>query len=900
MRSTYKLFSLTACVALLISISTLTLTGCRDNNIPVSVPSLPSSSSVPSVSSSSSAPASVSSDTTASEVSSSSKPASSSSGSGGKSGSGSGSYAYDGRTYLKAVTDSKKETLKSVKITASGVYLSNKTITGDLIIDKGVADGKVTLENVTVGKTIYVYGGGENSIYLKSVKAAKLISASTVSRPRIVAQYATNIDKTEIRYDTLLEYDGLNYNAKGFNKIETVKTSQFLTVLKLFNIGTTSLVINDDTNLFLKGSSSVSYLTANSPAYIEGAGAIGTLECNSKNITVDYSPGYITSKSGVGYYTPNVINDSGSSSSSGGSTGTLGTPYLNGSITNVYWSQVSGAELGYELRINLKGSTTYTTLYFSPTETRSLDLQNFLTTYGAPAGYYQVRVKVYATASANESAFSNVLTFYFNGSTTSPTISGLTLSGTDRTKYLLSWTSTNASSYNVTITNSSNVVKLNKEITNPATMQTDLRADMGTNFVAGSYTVRVTAKTMFEQSYLSTGFTVTAAAAPSNFVYNETTKMVSWSGSASASYQVTIKGTTSTVSGTQFNLNDTAYPIGATYSLSVKRLGATGNELDSAVATYSVTKQGPAALPAPTGVTLTRGETSKLSLKWNKAADATNYIVTLYKDSVAVPGQSFSLGDVNTYTFSYTAAAGSYTATVRAHAVDHTDSAPASSNILSLTADDLKFDAGLGTSASPYEVRTQAQFNSIATVTGKYFKQTAAITDAITVPISGFIGHYDGGGNTIKITIGQSGFENIGLFKTIPSGSEVQNITVANESTVIGTSNVGMIAGSNAGTIKNCTVTDISCGVTGTSNVGGICGYNTGTVTDCTYSGKLYQSSAPATSVSDPLPVSFGLIIGTNAAAGGDGGITSPDGVAIPDAMAMRLLPWLSVLSVIL
>ncbi|MDK2935381.1 MAG: hypothetical protein PWP62_389 [Eubacteriaceae bacterium] len=63
--------------------------------------------------------------------------------------------------------ESGSQTIDSdVIITASGVVLQNLEISGNLIIDKGVGDGDVTLNNVTVSGELRIRGGGENSIHI--------------------------------------------------------------------------------------------------------------------------------------------------------------------------------------------------------------------------------------------------------------------------------------------------------------------------------------------------------------------------------------------------------------------------------------------------------------------------------------------------------------------------------------------------------------------------------------------------------------------------------------------------------------------------------------------------------------------------------------------------------------
>ena len=70
-----------------------------------------------------------------------------------------GAYISAPGTYTRTVSG-------NVMINAPGVTLKGLTVTGDLIIGDGVADGDVVLDNVTVAGRLVVRGGGENSIRL--------------------------------------------------------------------------------------------------------------------------------------------------------------------------------------------------------------------------------------------------------------------------------------------------------------------------------------------------------------------------------------------------------------------------------------------------------------------------------------------------------------------------------------------------------------------------------------------------------------------------------------------------------------------------------------------------------------------------------------------------------------
>ncbi len=874
-----KRFSLRAGLlisAVLIFAVVTVLAGCNRGEIPTT---LPVSSIAPSSQPESSEPESSSQEQSSSSEQSSSQPASSSKPAASTGGSGTSSTSASAKVYSSAVTSSKKETFRTVKITASGVSLSNKTVTGDLVIDKGVGDGNVTLQNVTVGGTIYVYGGGENSVYLDSVTAKNLVSASTVSRPRIVAKGATVIDKTQIRYDTLLEHNKLNATASGFTSIETVKTSQLLTVLKLYNISMNSVTLNYDTNLYLLGSSSIGSVIANKPSYIEGGDKVGLLFCYSRNVRIDTAPAHIADGSNT--YEPRVEDETDNDDDN--TLTPLSAPSITRSGDEIRWSAVSGASNGYEVRVNLLGSTIYVYKTLS-SGTRVIDIAEFLDENAAPTGTYQVRVAARSTSTRDASAYSNTISVPCTSSHPALSLTAPTFDGTtDIAKFVASWTATGATKgYNVTVsTNTSHTnKKLDANLPAGATTTLDLRAAMGTGFVplvtAEPYYVRITTKSAFEQLSVVGQFTVSRALTPTNVAYNDTTKKLTWDAMLGVTqYSVTINGTSQTVTGAhELDLsNNTTYPAGS-YTAGVASLGNAGNVLNSNTSIISggFTKTA-TPLPtftAPSNVTLNRDtQNDILNLSFTAATGASTSIThtaTLFKDGEALSGATNVTVTETSHSFTITQH-GSYTATVTAHADGYAD-VSATSSAYVVAANDLLFARGRGIEGDPYLISTAEEFLNIASVTGngQYYKQTELFTIDAAHRITGtFAGHYDGDNKTITISITAAETDNVGLFSIIGTGASVKNIAISATSSVVGRTNVGMIAGTNNGTIQDCIVADnTTSSVTGTSYVGGICGSNAGTIQNCIYRGLLYATGSPDNTLVEALRESFGLICGVN------------------------------------
>ena len=68
-------------------------------------------------------------------------------------------------TYIVSKGTYDKDIKGSVLVRTDDVELKNMTVDGDLIIGCGAADGKITLDNVTVKGRLLVWGGGTKAVY---------------------------------------------------------------------------------------------------------------------------------------------------------------------------------------------------------------------------------------------------------------------------------------------------------------------------------------------------------------------------------------------------------------------------------------------------------------------------------------------------------------------------------------------------------------------------------------------------------------------------------------------------------------------------------------------------------------------------------------------------------------
>ena len=103
-------------------------------------------------------------------------------------------------TYIVSKGTYDKDIKGSVLIRIDDVELKNLTVDGDLIIGCGAADGKVTLDNVTVTGRLLVWGGGTKAVYCNN---GTNMSAVVVARVDDAVKVIYDRDSTLAVIDTI-------------------------------------------------------------------------------------------------------------------------------------------------------------------------------------------------------------------------------------------------------------------------------------------------------------------------------------------------------------------------------------------------------------------------------------------------------------------------------------------------------------------------------------------------------------------------------------------------------------------------------------------------------------------------------------------------------------------------
>lgn len=172
---------------------------------------------------------------------------------------------------------------------------------------------------------------------------------------------------------------------------------------------------------------------------------------------------------------------------------------------------------------------------------------------------------------------------------------------------------------------------------------------------------------------------------------------------------------------------------------------------------------------------------------------------------------------------------------------------------------EISFD-GQGTEASPYLLKTAADFNKLSqlvaegnTFDGVYFKVTAdidfsSIEEYYAIGDSGnyFGGVLDGDNHTLSnLSFNGEGFLGTGLFGYTAEKSVVKNLNITKFVLQTQGTYLGTIAGINYGTIENVHVTSTSL-VSSADEAGGIAGMSYGTIRETSFQGAVQGAGSVA------------------------------------------------------
>jgi len=213
-------------------------------------------------------------------------------------------------TRAEAVTmlDNVLVNAKNKVIAKAGTELNDTVVEGDLIIAKTVGEGDVHINNVDVKGSLYVYGGGQNSLYFNNVKVAKIVVEK--NKVRLVLDDGTTVGEIVANSEAKLE------NKSGTVANVTINSQGKVTLSGSFE----KIVVESSANIVLNDAK-IQNLVVNKAINILGTGTIATLTANADGIQFDSTTKITKTVVGEGVTEKPVLIPSGGGAGGGGGTG---------------------------------------------------------------------------------------------------------------------------------------------------------------------------------------------------------------------------------------------------------------------------------------------------------------------------------------------------------------------------------------------------------------------------------------------------------------------------------------------------------------------------------------------------------------------------------------------------
>lgn len=221
-------------------------------------------------------------------------------------------------TRAEAVTmlDNVLMNAKNKVINKAGTELNDYVVEGDLIIAKTVGEGDVHLDNVSVTGSLYIYGGGANSLYFNNLKVNKIVVDK--DKVRLVLGEGSVVEEIAVGSETVLQNDD------GTVSKITITSDNKVTLSGEFD----TVNVTGKSNIVLKDAK-IQNLVAEKAINILGTGTIATLTANADGVKYDSTLKVTKTVEGEGVTEkPTTIPSGGGGS--GGSSGGGDTPKTYG------------------------------------------------------------------------------------------------------------------------------------------------------------------------------------------------------------------------------------------------------------------------------------------------------------------------------------------------------------------------------------------------------------------------------------------------------------------------------------------------------------------------------------------------------------------------------------------
>lgn len=202
----------------------------------------------------------------------------------------------------------------NVYIQSEDVVLENVTVEGNLVFGREILDGDATIENVTVLGETQVFGGGENSLYIRNSRLNRLVSARRNRPVRIAFQGNTTVDNIVAKGQS--NFDGSDLSTEG--SLGTLIIEEGTQGEVKLNGNFDKVVVNaKDIVITLSEKTVIREIEVNVQVEVRGKGTIVKATVNVENVKFETKPGQTVTPSTPA---PTPPASGGSTGGGGGST----------------------------------------------------------------------------------------------------------------------------------------------------------------------------------------------------------------------------------------------------------------------------------------------------------------------------------------------------------------------------------------------------------------------------------------------------------------------------------------------------------------------------------------------------------------------------------------------------
>ena len=195
--------------------------------------------------------------------------------------------------YYSVPGEHENVTARNIVIRSADVTLTNSTITGNLYITEGVANGNVTLENCTVANTLYIRGGS-NGIHINGGSYDTIVLDST----SVALSDVDTVKRVYIKATGSVMHNGITVNYSAW--AGTLTFGGMLDVVELNSDGSSTVTVDGVTYdvippqgtlpmFALAPGSVVKQMITNGAASVSGTGKIDKMTVHENGVVIDKS-----------------------------------------------------------------------------------------------------------------------------------------------------------------------------------------------------------------------------------------------------------------------------------------------------------------------------------------------------------------------------------------------------------------------------------------------------------------------------------------------------------------------------------------------------------------------------------------------------------------------------------